>query len=214
MNKLITALVDLYAKERFFVMQAVFGLKTPVLSAQMRRQICDQLKLEIPHNNHVFLDYHLDWVVAALTAGLRRGKTVTYENTGKATVHGNQEDIDAVIAFELDGRTHLLFVEAKGVGGWNNRQLNSKVERLKTIFDESHSEHGHVIPHFALLSPHKSEHLKIDTWPAWILRSGKPVFFKLELRSTIWAGERCSEEGIRARDKGYWHVIERRIPNA
>ena len=214
MNQIMSALVDLNSKERYFVMNALLDLKTHSLSTGMNRLISGVLELEIPKNNLVFLDYHLDWVTAALVAGTQRGKKPTYKNTGMATVLGNQMDIDALIAFELDGKTHLLFMEAKGVGAWNNKQLNTKVSRLNKIFGGPQGEIEQTVPHFALLSPYKSENLKTKNWPDWMLKNGEPLFFKLNMPNPIWTVERCSEEGKRTRSEGFWHVIERRIPNA
>ena len=55
-------------------------------------------------------------------------------NSDKDLVVGNQEDIDLLIAFEKQAKTHLVLVEAKGGTAWGNDQLRSKASRLQHIF--------------------------------------------------------------------------------
>jgi hypothetical protein len=42
--------------------------------------------------------------------------------------------VDYLVAYDSGDDTHLILVEAKGVTGWTNKQMASKVGRLVQIF--------------------------------------------------------------------------------
>ena len=69
------------------------------------------------------IDYHLDWLVAALHT-LEHGERSARkpQPNERRLVRGSQQDIDLVIA---SGRS-LVLVEAKGVGSWLNEGLKDK----------------------------------------------------------------------------------------
>lgn len=115
---------------------------------------------------------HLDWIsaVALLSApGAPAWESEVLPNTDGA-VKGNQDDIDLVVAFDAAAKSHLILLEAKGVTGWSNRQMNSKAERLKAIFGQEGNRFSHIEPSFAILSPAESRGLLSDSWPGWMAR--------------------------------------------
>ena len=64
--------------------------------------------------NFVGLDYHLDWLVAALTCAAE-GKWRGIRRNDEDLVHGSQEDVDLLVAFQKDELAHIIMIEAKGV---------------------------------------------------------------------------------------------------
>jgi hypothetical protein len=113
------------------------------------------------------MDYHFDWLYASLQLADRFPhdadlKDQPFESPDfrlpKAKqpvyVNENQEDIDLLVAFETVDTTHLVLVEAKGATSWSNAQLNSKLGRMKTIFDpDAKWSRSDVQPHLVLISP-------------------------------------------------------------
>jgi hypothetical protein len=103
------------------------------------------------------MDYHLDWVFAALWLASHRpgwpdenGERVSepmdeYEAEGGIKdlytdfrpLTGSQEDIDLLVVYAHEGKWFVLFIEAKGSASFDNVQLARKVIRLNHILDES-----------------------------------------------------------------------------
>ena len=103
------------------------------------------------------MDYHLDWVFAALWLASHRpgwpdengervsepmGKHEALENikdlyTDFRPLTGSQEDIDLLVVYSHEGKWFVLFIEAKGSASFDNVQLARKVIRLNRILDES-----------------------------------------------------------------------------
>lgn len=99
-----------------------------------------------PSDTFVGMDYHLNWLYAALVLseqyedeGIgnqpnRWPVSVQFENKQDAPIQPNQEDVDLLVAFKQpDGSLHLVLIEAKLDSGWDSRQFLSKTARLDAI---------------------------------------------------------------------------------
>lgn len=162
-------------KERFYLLnQALGGFG---LAPQFRNQLTPLVGVAVPSNAFVWMDYHLDWVHAALE--LRSDTpsevpTIFYESpnfreldpTSSAVyINHDQEDIDLLVAFERNNTRHLIFIEAKGETSWSNSQMSSKVLRLTKIFKGIPDD---IRPTLVLASPVPPSQLEVpegaDPW--------------------------------------------------
>ena len=97
------------------------------------------------------MDYHLDWLHAALWKVRKttpQPDQPPYPKRTKAVseggdlqqydVMGNQEDADLILVIEDAGRAILVLIEAKGDSSFSRSQLASKLARLKLILDRDH----------------------------------------------------------------------------
>lgn len=92
------------------------------------------------------MDYHLDWLYAALVHA--RGDESPLESpfvndkNEPYNLNTNQEDIDLLVVFKQEEGIHLVLVEAKGYTPFGVPQLRSKARRLKSIFTGSAGGYG------------------------------------------------------------------------
>ena len=195
MPDLIEILESFNRKERFFLVAQALGKPEFELSPVFRWKLGKTVDVTIPRppaKVFVAMDYHLDWVAASLakwnaeTPGGDAKRVFCNPGEGQEKlVHGNQEDIDLLVAFNSGGKYRLIFVEAKaydsdGYAGYTNKQLKSKAARLKRIFGDNGEEYDCVTPHFLLMS-HKppTNQLKVS-WPQWVLQ-GKEMPAHLQI---------------------------------
>jgi hypothetical protein len=168
------------AKERYFLLAYAQDQDALQLGPFFRGRLSQLLGITVPEDAFVAMDYHLDWLYAALHVAVHgpagpgpddSHKNVLEQVDGeqKRMIQGQQEDADLLIAFDLDGVTHLILVEVKGVTSWGNDQLRSKALRLKQIFHEDGKRWENVKPHFILMSPRKDKRLKVEGFPRWML---------------------------------------------
>ncbi len=179
MPELIELLESLNRKERFFLVKQALG--NFQLSDDFRRELGRATDLDIPSGAFAAMDYHLDWLAAALCAhesgdiGITFDNPQQHDNTQKRLVRGNQEDTDLLIAFKSDEQYHIVLVEAKGATNWNNEQMKSKADRLKQIFGHEGTRYREVIPHFCLVSPSCPEKLRKSEWPGWMTKDRRVI---------------------------------------
>lgn len=179
MPDLIELLESFNRKERFFLISQALG--NFQMSDHFRRELGKTVSIEIPAGSFTAMDYHLDWLTAALVAHGAGNKGELFDNPGQQTIHGTQEDIDLLVAFRAESLYHIILVEAKGDTGWTNKQMRSKANRLTQIFGLNGGKYADVHPHICLTSPKKpSQRLKDGEWPAW-MRKGGNSFNWLEL---------------------------------
>ena len=127
MPDLIGLLKRFNRKERFFLITQAL---TCQLSDDFRLALGGTVDLQIPHDAFMAMDYHLDWLTAALYAHEHGKADLIYENPQQQIIKGNQEDIDLLVAFPEGEKYHIVLVEAKGATGWTNKQMQSKADRL------------------------------------------------------------------------------------
>jgi len=123
-----------------------------------------------PKNMFVGMDYHLNWLHAALAtaddgvdelANHRANEwhpETSLEKQGKnvTPVQGNQEDVDLLVAWvdPVPKRLEIVLIEAKLDSGWGSKQFKSKKERLTLIRQDAAKRHPDFIDwRFLLMSP-------------------------------------------------------------
>ncbi len=120
----------------------------PQISKELWRAIRpDGGKPQRPKPAHMFvgMDYHLNWLYAALVlsgryeeGGIKKQPNKwpkhSQEKRDGAPIQGNQQDVDLLVAFPGKGKVlHLVLIEAKFDTGWSSKQFISKVQRLEAI---------------------------------------------------------------------------------
>lgn len=161
---IISNLEALNRKERYYLLSLITGNNAFIPNSKFLKSV--QEKLAHPSINYEIcqfaaMDYHLDWVYAALyatTEGIDLKDDIKHTGVvlkDSDLVSGTQQDIDFIMAFAdtKNDVTHLILIEAKGVGSWDTKQLNAKGARLKALF-ETHQLHvkANVVPHFLYVS--------------------------------------------------------------
>ena len=175
-------------KERFFLVGAVLDNCEFRLSPCFRGdlQCAVGLKEEIPECAFAAMDYHLDWVAAALakSAGGEGKKTFLNRTNGnRQLVKGNQEDVDFLVAFRGNsGTTEIVFLEAKAYSAWDYKQLRSKAERLKLIFGKDGKKQQGVRPRFCMVGNTPPDAEKLAVYPTWWMQRGATEFNFLKLQ--------------------------------
>lgn len=142
----------------------------------------------IPGDAYTAMDYHLDWIAAAVSLAAKSGPSAVKEvesapsskQENPQTVYasdirngerspvitGNQQDTDLLVAFVNGAQLHLILVEAKVESGWNGAQIREKGQRLKDIFGDDGNAFDFVKVWFVLAGPgadHKAPGFGTDT---------------------------------------------------
>ena len=216
-DDLIKLLEFFNRKERFFLVRQALGKEEFRLSEDFRDSLQNAvgLKEKIPDNAFVAMDYHLDWIAAALTKYANKGDMHVFanvKNEDKRLVMGNQEDVDLLVAFRDRRNVYkLIFVEAKGYTPWHAAQLKSKLKRVALIFEHSGIEVNEVKHYFCLVSPCSPEGKDFTKWPELRRKSdGALCWFKLRLpqcrlKVTRWD----SVKRMRSKDGGHFQIVLR-----
>ena len=171
------------SKERFFLIGQALGNQSFELDQKFRDELSQKIKISVPKRAFVAMDYHLDWIYAALFKSCKPDVDEPIANDG--SILGQQEDVDLLVAFEQAGNFHIVMVEAKGVTNWTNEQIESKAKRLTKIFAHDGNKWPNVIPYLVLMSPRPPEKLKQNGWPNWFLVDGTIAFMELSLPKEI-----------------------------
>ncbi len=165
--------------------------------------------LLIPNNTFVAMDYHLEWLYAALEVSKSDADETLVRRDCAQLIRGNQEDVDLLIAFESSGHTSLLMLEAKVATGFTNKQTGSKADRLGDIFGSRGDNYPGVVPYFALWSPlskRPTTRLDCRKWPDWMTREGRPIWIELPVPQALVKVTRCDADGNKNRAGGRWKI--------
>lgn len=209
MPDLIELLESFNRKERFFLISQALG--SFALSDDFRRELGGVLGLAIPHGAFTAMDYHLDWLAAALHAHDHGTVEGIFDNQGQQVIRGTQEDVDLLVAFQDRGLFHLVLVEAKGATGWTNKQMRSKADRLAQIFGPEGDRYPGVVPHICLVSPRPPQQLKASDWPGWMSRKdGSYIWLKLTFPEERVMVTRCDAGGRPSAEGEHFHIIPAR----
>lgn len=163
-------------KERYYLIsQALGGFG---LTPQFAAALGERAGVQIPSNAQAWMDYHLDWVYAAMKVA---GQPTSLDHTpfelspnfaqpekdaGPVYVNHDTEDIDLLVAFRKEDINHLIFVEAKGETAWSNSQMESKAFRLKKVFAAAPDNVRAVL---VLASPTEPRFLRVpEERPDWV----------------------------------------------
>lgn len=214
MADLIELLESFNRKERFFLVSQALGNSHPrggfLLSEDFRQQLGDKVGFPIPQDYFAAIEYHLDWMIAALRAHQRPGSR-EFEDLempygiecdhpkhkgNRREVRGTNEDADLLVVFSNEDACHLILVEAKGDSAWSDEQMCSKAERLKKVFGDEGTAIAGVFPYYYLSSPEyrKPQRLKTEGWPKWMKqRNGEPYWFRLNFPDDRYSVTRSDE---------------------
>jgi hypothetical protein len=206
MNKLTNLLESLNRKERFFLVGDALGNPKFSLGQDYRNKLQKVTGLKIPSNAWVAMDYHIDWIAAAVH--------VTTNNIDLADkwpnpesqkiVRGTQEDVDLIVGFGDASETQLILIEAKGDTAWSNSQMKSKAARLGSIFGYGDGDRKHISASLVLTSPSPpTKRLETKNWPNWMTgKNERPIWMPMEMtgRSQLI---RCDENMKKKATGGY-----------
>ena len=188
-------------KERFYLVGEALNNRSFRLSDDFRERLRCLFGLDepIPSGAFVAMDYHLDWIAAAIRHFMRNDSDALYSNEeigDKRLVTGTQEDIDFLVAFEgEDNVQHLIFLEAKGFSSWDNKQMRSKAKRMRMIFGDKGDRCEGVRPYLCLVSPQEPSRLTFSDFPQWWKDQDEPYWLELKLperrcKVTRWDADR------------------------
>lgn len=208
---LLKLLRRLNRKERFFLLNESLNTKAFQLSKSFRDRLKRELRLkkEIPDSALVAMDYHIDWIAAALIHHSNFTKEAIYPNN-ENHVKGSQQDVDLMVAFaDKEGVQYLIFLEAKGQTPWRSDQLRMKAHRLKLIFGNDGSKFQKVRPYFCLLSPKRPTNLRKFDWPTWWMNSSDCLnWLKLDMRDNLLRVARWDKKrGKSSRDGEHFRIV-------
>jgi hypothetical protein len=163
---LVDALSRFNRKERYWVIRNALGPSSARLDEGFRGKLEKLTKTEVPGDAWWAIDYHLDWLAAALTLVAKGDRGSEAQKNAGGLVTGSQQDMDLVVAFD----NALVLVEAKCETPWGNKQFREKIERLDKLYSA-----GLLPPSinffFVLMSPRKPTGLKPavgTSWPSWM----------------------------------------------
>lgn len=187
-------------KERYFLIREAIGNGNFDLNNSFRENLQKKLNINIPKDAYAAMDYHLDWIDVSLRVWSKKIEINNkFENElnkkKKRQINSNQEDIDLIIAFKLKDIYNIILIEAKGVTGWTNKQMDSKVERLKKIFGEYCEKYKYLQVFFILISPGESDNIKYESWPKWMKKNNKPIWLELKTEKSFYKITRCRQDG-------------------
>lgn len=230
MNDIAEVLERFNRKERNLLVRHVLGHdeRPLILSSKFLEQIQSALPALPIRLKECWwaTDYHINWLAGALayyTEGCgclnhprpnRPPGLSSTESSGRL-VEGNQEDIDLVIASGL----HLIFIEAKAYGTWDDEQLQSKLERLLLLRAEyekiaaQEDVAKRVQMHFLLISPPESKPDKINVdWCRWTGSESSVPWIELKLSRSepILEVSRCECDypPKRSAKGNCWYIVE------
>ncbi len=165
-------------KERFLLVGQALGNPGFTVGAAFRRSLAALLDRPVPKDAYCAMDYHLDWLFAALLwaegkvhPGNLMPREFVLSATGEPvdlTVSGNQSDVDLLVAWtDSRDRGQIALLEAKGFSGWSNQQMGYKLARLAAIFGEFDSPRFEQVDvHLILVGPKPPTGLKL-VGPSW-----------------------------------------------
>ena len=205
MPGIIEKLRSFNRKERFFLVGMALGNPEFKLCEQFRNKVGEALHISIPKDAFAAMDYHLDWIYASLFLANNNTKDQMFPNTN-GLITATQEDIDFLIAYQDGEKCHLVMLEAKGVMGFTNRQLQSKIRRLRDIFGDDGDKYPGVIPHFAIVSPKSPIGIRTDSWPSWVFRNGEIQWIEMPISDELRRITRCDEAGKASAEGRWWRT--------
>ena len=203
---LLELLESFNRKERFFLVRQALG--NFQLSDEFRRELGDAISVAIPRDAFAAMDYHLEWLTAALYAHECGDLNRIFDNPQQQVIKGNQQDTDLLVAFQDDERHHIVLVEAKGATGWTKKQMRSKADRLTQIFGSDGNRYSGVMPHFCLASPCPPKKLRASEWPRWMSKDdGSYYWLRLNFPEDRVMVTRCDVHGNQSAKGNYFEII-------
>jgi hypothetical protein len=208
LEQLVENLKVFNRRERFFVVGWALDNSAFKLGDTFRKQLAADTGFDVPGDAFCAMDFPLDWIIGCLW--LTKGEQASYSMLETGDVNKSNDDVDLLIAYQEQGKTHLLMIEAKGVTGWKNKQLRNKAKRLAQIFGsgEIPDDWPTVEPHFVLASPKKSSLIDVSEWPGWMKHDGQPRWWlELALPEGLRKIVRCDENGKKNAEGNFWKIV-------
>lgn len=210
-------LVRFNRKERYILLEWALGATDFPLADDFRRHLHEHCDVQVPERAFVAMDYHLDWLYAAVELTFGTGKPDSPNprpappkdhEPSEAALSFTQEDIDLLVVFvDHDGMHRVLLIEAKGYSGWSNPQLRHKARRLGAIFgpDGNHYKRN-VQPQLILTGPKEPAGIKTDGWPDWAAGyKFMPMPGPLLDRRQVM---RCMQDGTTSKHGDHWKIVD------
>jgi hypothetical protein len=202
-------------KERYYLVDHALGTNGFKLGSSFREQLGDEIDVEVPANTFAAMDYHLDWMYAALTLSAQGIEADGHWDTPTNVATGSQLDTDLLVVFEQDGQTHVVMVEAKAKGAWDNKQMCKKVSRLAEVFGDGGDRWPDLTPHWVLMSARPARKYALDYWPRWMKKSENPdlpYWIGLHLPDRLSSLHQSDESGS-SKARGEWFVVKTKSNN-
>lgn len=198
-------------KERFLLLRwVVKGDSGLTLGNTFRHELGQLINAPVPHDAFFATDYHLDWLYAALRwaeGSWVPDQPLVASQVPVGALSADQEDIDLILCWPDELGHQMVLFEAKAYTGWSNKQVQSKVKRLRSIFGEEGSAFHGVKPTFVLTSFQTPEKVKADGWPPWAVVDGKVLHAALPMPSRDrYQVERCTAVGKKDKMGGHWRI--------
>lgn len=219
-TNLAKALERFNRKERNLLFRALLGKEKRLeLAKTFCKAVEHKLNIKVAADAWWATDYHINWLAGALAVYTKGNERLNNplpnpHKNGHALVKGNQEDIDLVIASDLD----LILIEAKAYGSWSNEQIKSKLARLELLhayYDNMAKDEdiaNHVQMHFLLMSPRQPKKIASD-WPKWAQKENEIPWIELALPElpegvSILEVTRCDVNGNPDAKSDYrWKIV-------
>jgi len=231
MSLLIENLMLFNRKERFHLFAEALGLSRSgiKLDQDFRNRLGEITGLKVPELVFLAIDYHLDWIYAALYFSNmnRRVSDIKWQPKSPSDklfsrgpkdqlkVSRTPQDIDLLIAYDVEGdTTQLLLIEAKFDTSWSNEQLKEKSEHLKNIFGPKNDEWADIAtPHFLIASPREPLKVGRDVLPEWA-RAHKRWWIEIgglrdiqDPSETLVRIGCCNIDGEDSKEGEFWKVL-------
>ena len=202
-------------KERYYLVDHALGTDGFQLSPKFRRQLGDEIGVKIAPDTFAAMDYHLDWLYAALKLSDEGTESDGHWETPDNVATGKQLDTDLLVTFNDGNRTHVVMVEAKAKGAWNNKQMMNKVSRLIEIFGDDGDRWPNVTPHWVLMSPHQEHQYKMNYWSQWMKKTenpDEPYWIGLPVPDRLSSLHQSDESG-KPKARGEWFIVKTKSNN-
>lgn len=206
MSKVVDTLKQFNRKERYWLLDNTLNVGSMPFKDDFLSEL-RKIGLDVPKNTWWAMDYHLDWIAAAI---IHTENTQEIYNNDHNLITGTNEDIDFVIAFD----NTIILIEAKCETSWNNEQLNSKVKRLEKIFSHINTSNKINIK-LVLMSQSESQNLKPEQteWPKWMVDDQKkPLWIQLKMGTDETfkkvVGCKSIEDKTPDKKREYWTIKE------
>ena len=161
-DEFIANLKRFNVKERNFLMRYALS---PTLSDSFASDLIEHLQktgmlgLDGAKVEYFGMDYHLEWIHAALLLATKELRQVGNEPSDvlEDGQTGRIEDVDLLVVLrKLDCNLVMVLIEAKGVDSFNKKQFTSKANRLLSIKETPKGDLkpvGWLTPVMLLMSP-------------------------------------------------------------
>lgn len=213
MRSLQNLLTTFDRKERHALLDKVFRSNISHISSEFISEIQVELGIKIPDDPVWFLDYHIDWMEAAIFIYLNDkdlGDECCFLRDGgeghpRFTLEFTQRDIDFLIYFKQNDSDNLIMIEAKYDTSWGNKQVNAKLDRLEAIrrnyieANKTKSKQVNINFYYVLLSPVKPKRLSTNVKWHWI---------ELNACDNLHTVSRCDINKLKRKDGKYWSCFK------